>query len=172
MISMQAPTTFSTARLVAHKFQSADLAILCDLHRDPQVMATLGGVRSNAQTATFLHEKMAHWKQYGFGYWIFRRQETGDFVGRGGIQHVEVGGKPEIEVGYTVAAACWRQGYATEMAEALVTMATETLDITNLVCFTLTTNQASRRVMEKVGFRFEREITHAGAPHVLYRLGH
>ena len=39
-----------------------------------------------------------------------------------------------------------------------------------IVAFTLTTNGASRRVMEKLGFRFERDIIHAGLPHVLYRL--
>jgi RimJ/RimL family protein N-acetyltransferase len=40
----------------------------------------------------------------------------------------------------------------------------------DLVCFTLTTNHASQRVMEKVGFRYERDVLHAGLPHVLYRL--
>ena len=56
------------------------------------------------------------------------------------------------------------------MALALVQLATEELGITNLVCFTLTTNQASQCVMEKVGFQFEREIEHVGTAHVLYRL--
>jgi [ribosomal protein S5]-alanine N-acetyltransferase len=38
------------------------------------------------------------------------------------------------------------------------------------VAFTLATNQASRRVMEKVGGQFESDIVHAGLPHVLYRI--
>ena len=40
----------------------------------------------------------------------------------------------------------------------------------SVVSFTLPGNLASRRVMEKLGFRFERETTYAGLPHVLYRL--
>lgn len=36
--------------------------------------------------------------------------------------------------------------------------------------FTLTTNRASERVMAKAGLRRDREIVHAGLPHVLYRL--
>ena len=40
----------------------------------------------------------------------------------------------------------------------------------DLVCFTLTTNHASQRVMEKVGFRYECNVLHAGLPHVFYRL--
>ena len=39
----------------------------------------------------------------------------------------------------------------------------------DIVCFTLPTNRASQRVMEKVGFVYERDITHANLPHVLYR---
>jgi RimJ/RimL family protein N-acetyltransferase len=38
------------------------------------------------------------------------------------------------------------------------------------VSFTLPHNAASRRVMEKAGLTYERDITHAGLPHVLYRL--
>lgn len=53
------------------------------------------------------------------GYWNFWHQATNDFVGRGGIQHVEVGGRPAIEVGYTVASAHWGQGYAIDIAQAL-----------------------------------------------------
>ena len=34
----------------------------------------------------------------------------------------------------------------------------------------LSTNAASRRVVEKAGFRYERQVTHAGGPHLLYRL--
>jgi RimJ/RimL family protein N-acetyltransferase len=29
---------------------------------------------------------------------------------------------------------------------------------------------ASRRVMEKLGMAYERDVVHAGLPHVLYRL--
>jgi RimJ/RimL family protein N-acetyltransferase len=46
----------------------------------------------------------------------------------------------------------------------------ELLGLDDIVAFTLPTNDASRRVMEKLGFSYERDIEHAGMPHVLYRL--
>ena len=49
-------------------------------------------------------------------------------------------------------------------------MAFERLGMEELVCFTLTINRASQRVMEKAGFEYERDVVHAGQPHVLYRL--
>ena len=39
------------------------------------------------------------------------------------------------------------------------------------MALTLPHNAASRRVMEKVGFGYDRDIVHAGLAHVLYRLG-
>ena len=59
---------------------------------------------------------------------------------------------------------------ATVMAGAILTVAFEQLGMAEVVCFTLTTNRASQRVMEKVGFEYERDIVHAGLPHVFYRI--
>jgi RimJ/RimL family protein N-acetyltransferase len=75
-----------------------------------------------------------------------------------------------VELAYALAAEYWNRGLATEMARAILNLAFERLGLTNVVCFTLPTNRASRRVMEKVGFDYEREVTHVGSSHVLYRI--
>jgi RimJ/RimL family protein N-acetyltransferase len=49
-------------------------------------------------------------------------------------------------------------------------VAFEQLRVPHVLCYTLETNHASQRVMEKVGFQFEKQIMHAGLPHVLYRI--
>jgi len=56
------------------------------------------------------------------------------------------------------------------MAGGILSVAFERLGMEELVCFTLTINRASQRVMEKAGFEYERDVVHAGQPHVLYRL--
>jgi ribosomal-protein-alanine N-acetyltransferase len=99
---------------------------------------------------------------------VFRERTSGAFVGRGGLRHVEVAGSAEVELAYAVMAAFWGCGLAGEMAAALLRHGGERLGLHGI---TLTTNAASRRVMEKPGFRFERDIAHAGLSHVLYRLG-
>ena len=59
---------------------------------------------------------------------------------------------------------------ATELAAESVATAFTDLQLPELVCFTLTTNRASQRVMRKVGFRFEREFIWKSQPHLLHRL--
>ena len=56
------------------------------------------------------------------------------------------------------------------MAREVLHIGFDRLKLQELVAFTLPTNLASRSVMEKVGFRFEREIRRANNLQVLYKL--
>ena len=56
------------------------------------------------------------------------------------------------------------------MAAAILERAFGALGLSNVVAFALTSNRASQRVMEKLGFRYERHVLHAGLPHVLSRI--
>jgi Acetyltransferase (GNAT) domain len=113
--------------------------------------------------------KVMHWDRYGFGQWLLRERITGAMVGRGGLQLTFVAGCNEVEVGWAIIPERWGQGLATELAVAAVEVAFDDLGVGELVAFTLPDNIASRRVMEKAGFTYERAIVHFGLPHVLYR---
>jgi len=159
-----------TDRLILERLRPEHRDELGRLHRDPQVMATLGGVRSPEETERVLAAIDLHWEQYGFGLWAVREKATALFAGRGGLKHMNIGECDEVEVAYALLPQYWGQGLATELAVASVRAGFERLHRPDLVCFTLTTNRASQRVMEKVGFRYERDAIHAGLPHVFYRL--
>jgi [ribosomal protein S5]-alanine N-acetyltransferase len=62
----------------------------------------------------------------------------------------------------------WGQGYAAELAAPARDLVFSR-GVGSVVAFTLTDNTASRRVMEKLGMTYERDIVHADLPHVLYR---
>jgi RimJ/RimL family protein N-acetyltransferase len=162
------PITFTTKRLVASRLCVAHLETLCAMHGDPAVMATLGGIRSPARTRAFLGRNLRHWERYGFGLWIFRHKTDGRFVGRGGLRHVTLHGRPDVEISYALMPTFWGKGLANEIATASVELS-RCLGMRSLVAFTLPGNRGSRRVMEKVGFGYERDILYTGIPHVLYR---
>ena len=133
-------------------------------------MATLAGVRSDEETQRFLDKELEHWERYGFGWWVFRDRVDGQFVGRGGLRKTLVGGNDGVELAYGLMSEFWGKGLATEMAEASLKVAFSQLGLADVVCFTMTTNRASQRVMEKVGFKYERDFVRADLPHVFYRL--
>jgi ribosomal-protein-alanine N-acetyltransferase len=149
-----------------------DFKLLCRLHQNAAVTATLGGMLSDAQVDQRLNDHLAHFDRHGYGLWIFHLTANGRFVGRGGLRNVFVGGHDEVEVGYALMPEFWNQDLATEIAQASVDIGFMQCALQELVAFTLPTNLASRRVMEKAGFRFERDIVYKDLPHVLYRLRH
>ena len=159
-----------TERLLLSRPRGSDLADLVALHADPRVMATLGGVRDAAATEAQLRDFDAHWERHGFGPWILRDPETRRFLGRGGLRHVAVEGRDEVELLYALGADVWGRGYAGELARESIRVAFEILRLPELVCFTLPTNERSLAVMRRAGFQYQRDFLHAGRPHRLHRL--
>ena len=158
-----------TKRLFGERLREEHFPYLRAMDSDPDVMATLGGVRSENESWVGLRNGLEHWERNGFGPWVFHSRETGEAVASSALRRVEIEGQEEVEVGYRVAAAWWGRGIATEMASTLVAVARDRLRLQELVAFTLPDNVASRRVMEKAGFTYEREIEWAALRHVLYR---
>jgi hypothetical protein len=80
-----------------------------------------------------------------------------------------IGPTAEIEIGWILARRHWRQGYATEAALALRDWAFRELGIPRLISLIHPLNHASVRVAEKIGERYEQQVTTgAGNPALLY----
>ena len=163
-------TVVETGRLLAEPITAAHEQELCALLGDPRVGAMLGGTLSPARVAASIERQREHWERHGFGLWMWRERATGAAVARGGLFRTHVGGRDEVEVAWAVMPDRWGEGFATELGAASVAFGFERLALRDVVCFTLPHNRASRRVMDKLGFEFERDVLHAELPHVLYRL--
>jgi ribosomal-protein-alanine N-acetyltransferase len=167
-----APDDIATPRMLGERLRLEHDPELATLLLDPRVGRvlwpagpgpTLREVRDN------LRDKIEHWKRQRFGMWLFRDRETGAMVGRGGLQLSPIDGNWEVEVGWAIVPERWGQGLATELAHASVDVAFNHLELDNIVAIALPGNAASRRVMEKSGLTYERDIEHGGLAHVLYR---
>jgi len=165
----------NTRSLIGTPAVAGDFADIRRLHGDSRVMATLsadGNTFSEVQTRAFLKHAAEHWKLHGFGLWVFRERVGGEFVfvGYGGIKHAVVEGRDEIELAYAVRSDYWGKGIATEISIAALNLAFNVTRLDRIVAFTLPHNRASRAVMEHCGFTYQRDVVHAGLPHVLYIL--
>jgi [ribosomal protein S5]-alanine N-acetyltransferase len=161
-----------TERMICERLRPEHGPELIGLLSDPRVARTLFATAqapSEAEMVENLGAKVAHWERFDFGLWLLRDRASGEAIGRGGLQHTFVGGCDEVEVGWAITPERWGEGLATEMALAAVQVGFEDLRLGEIVAFTLPDNIASRRVMEKAGFAYERRIVHVGLPHVLYR---
>jgi ribosomal-protein-alanine N-acetyltransferase len=168
-----AMTVLETARLSGRAPIEGDLPHLRVIHGDPRAMATLsadGQPVGEEHSRAILARMREHWERHGFGVWMLFEKAGNRFAGYAGIRHIELEGAPEIELLYAIRSDRWRTGYASEAAAEVLRLGFRDLAPESVIAFTLPHNLGSRGVMEKCGIRFERDITHAGLPHVLYRI--
>jgi ribosomal-protein-alanine N-acetyltransferase len=170
-----------TARLRLRPWQAEDREPFARLNADPEVMRHFPGVMTREQSDTMVDRICEHFASYGYGFWAVSRLAGGPCLGMVGLRHVqfEAHFTPCLEVGWRLAAEHWGQGFATEAAQAALNFAFGDLQQKEVVAFTVPANQASRRVMEKLGMthspaeNFEHPALPEGHPlreHVLYRM--
>ena len=167
-----APERIETARMVGERLRPDHEEDLVRLLLDPLVAATMWSPdepRTRKAIIAGLEAKLVHWQRHGFGQWLFRDRETGAMVGRGGPQHTIASGLDEVEIGWVIVPERWRQGLATELARASLGVVFGPLALEEVIAYTQPQNVASRRVMEKTGFVYERDITVHAWPFLLYR---
>ena len=167
-----APERIETARMVGERLALEHEDDLVKLLLDPRVAQTMwwpDEAQTRVNVRAGLKRKLLHWEHHGFGQWLFRDSVTGAMVGRGGPQYTLASGRQEVEIGWVIVPERWGEGLATELARGSLEVAFGPLALEEVIAYTQPDNRASRRVMEKAEFRYEREIVVRGRRHVLYR---
>jgi [ribosomal protein S5]-alanine N-acetyltransferase len=162
--------SFDTARLHADRVAERHWSELLKLWSDAQVMAMVGGVPTEERCRENLTSMHEHWIQFGFGRWAWLDRNSEHFVGLAGFRCMTVNGWPEVTIGYLLKPEFWGRGLATEMAESLLGLAFERLGMESIVAWAGPENSASRRVMEKIGMKYNRDGTYENLTHVLYEI--
>ena len=148
----------------------SDLSELLALFSHPRVGETLGGRRSETAVRQTMASWCHSWTERGFGPWLFRNRQTDAFIGYAGLAPAPLSIQPgSFELLYALRPEFWGHGFATRMSSLSLAHAFSQRGVPEVVAYTLTTNRPSRRVLEKLGFSFERTFEHAGLPHVFYR---
>jgi ribosomal-protein-alanine N-acetyltransferase len=160
----------ATERLILRHLEDRDLARLTALYADPVVRCYFPeGVLSAAATAEELDWfRHGHPKDPRLGLWATVEKATGAFIGRCGLLPWSIDGVAEIEIAYLLDPAYWGRGLAAEAARALVRHGFETLGLARLIALIDGENQASIRVAEAAGLRFERNAVVEDLPCLIY----
>ena len=147
-----------TDRLLLRQFTLADNDALLSIFDDAEVMRFGDGPRPAEWVRGWLRDCLGSYERRGYGPWAVVEKASGHVIGYCGLFHYpDVNGRPEIEIGYRLAHACWGRGFATEAVLAARNYAFEALDITRLIALIDPANTASIRVAEKAGMRHEGE---------------
>jgi [ribosomal protein S5]-alanine N-acetyltransferase len=139
-----------TPRLLLRPFGPGDAEIVHRVYSDPDVMryVATGPMASLAVTERLLQDYDSHQRRHGYSFWAVIERASGDLIGDSGLYRTPTG---EIELGYTLGAAWWGRGYATEAARAAMDWAFRERDFDRLLSLIDPDNAASIRVAERLG---------------------
>ncbi len=104
----------------------------------------------------FVHFEREKIPDGGWYRWLIADKQTEKVLGNCLIYYDEE--QKSWDISYNLAKEFWGRGYATEAMRAVMRFAVEELLITECIAVHARENPASGRVIEKLGFSFEREV--------------
>jgi ribosomal-protein-alanine N-acetyltransferase len=167
---MTGTTELATRRCVMRPIGSEDVEQLHRLWTSPGVRRFLWDdeIIPAAQTRAAVEQSRRIFEERAVGLWGAWAPPSPDLIGFGGLWPFR--DPPELELLYGVTERLWGQGYAGEVAVAVLTYCFESLHMPAIRASTDAANAASVRVLEKMGFRLLRRSTIGGLDTVFYEL--
>jgi RimJ/RimL family protein N-acetyltransferase len=161
-------TVLETDRLILRRISVDDAEFILELLNDPSFLANVGdrGARTVADARAYIRKgPLVHYERHGFGLYLVVRKDDRVSLGICGLVKRDV--LPDPDVGFAFLPRFWSKGYAFESASAVVAYGRSTLGLTRIVAVTKADNDASIRVLGKLGLRFDRMVRLSeGAPEI------
>lgn len=152
-----------TERLILQPLTVSDTAFILELVNDPDWLRNIGdrNVHSLADAENYITQSpMAKFSARVSGNHLVKLRTNGTPIGTCALLHRD--GMDDIEIGYAFLPAGRGQGYAREAVAAMLQHGRRTLGLQRIVAIVTPGNTASIRLLEKLGFAFERTLTLTG----------
>ena len=154
-----------TQRLKLRRLVPADCAALDVLLGDDEVMASSEcGPLGGEEVEAWLRNEIDEYKKSNLaGRLAVVSKSNSQLIGYCGLTLLlDIDGIAECELGYRLIRSAWGNGYATEAAIAVRDYAFTVLNLTRLVALIDPVNKRSIRVAEKLGMKYEKDISLPG----------
>jgi RimJ/RimL family protein N-acetyltransferase len=148
-----------TDRLVLRWLDVDDAPFIVELLNDPSFIRFIGdkGVRTLDEARTYiLNGPVASYEKFGFGLNAVDLKEANVSIGICGILKRDT--LPHPDIGFAFLPAYWNKGYAREASAAALQHARKDLGIERVLAITTPDNEASAKLLVKLGLRFDRLI--------------
>lgn len=156
---------FETERLILRPFDAADADAVFAMRKDADVMRFIRAPQNRQETTDWIKLVSSRWRGEKIGFCAMIEKASNEFAGWCGLWHLAETG--ETEIGYATAKNFWGRGFAPEAAKRFLQYGFEQLNEKKIAAVALPENSASRRVMEKIGMRYDytgefygRELVH------------
>ncbi|RWO21072.1 MAG: N-acetyltransferase [Mesorhizobium sp.] len=149
--------SITTPRLVLSPYAPTDVDELCRVMSDQRVMEYIGkGALTRVEVTGVVSRAIDEWNETGMGWWTIRLQTNNYLIGQIFLKPEKE--LAEIEVGYALDTAFWRQGYAREALDAVVAYGFKEKFLRRIVATIRPENLRSRALLERCRFIQEPDV--------------
>ena len=145
-----------TERLLFRKHILADKEAYCAMEMDVDVRRFVGGYPRTREDAEKRFAGTIKPSDGSLRMWATILKDDQKYIGRCGIYpHFDAAGNPikgEASLGLYIATSCWGNGFATEAGKGFIGMGFNKLGFKRIITMVQAGNNASVRVLEKLGF--------------------
>ncbi len=142
-----------TPRLFLRPMKKADTSSVFAMRSDAEVMEFIRSPKiTKSDAASWIHLVSSRWNKEKIGFCAVIEKASNKFVGWCGLWRLEE--TDETEIGYALFKEHWGKGFAVEASEACLRYGFEELNVEKIVAVAQPDNKNSRRVMEKLGMKF------------------
>jgi RimJ/RimL family protein N-acetyltransferase len=148
-----------TERLVLRHLGASDAPFILRLLNEPSWLQNIGdrGVRTVADAQRYIETgPVEMYGRLGFGLYQVSLRNSDEPIGICGLLKRDA--LEDVDLGFAFLPEFWGNGYARESAAAVMSYGWNVLGLGRIVAVISRTNDASRRVVEKLGFTFERTV--------------
>ena len=148
-----------TERLNLRQIATGDAEFVLELLNEPSFLRNIGdkGVRTIDDSIQYILDgPVDSYERLGFGLWLVELKGSKVPVGICGL--VKRDALTDVDIGYAFLPRFWAMGYAYESASAVKSYAMNVLGLKRLLAITSPDNVGSIKVLEKIGFKFDRMI--------------
>lgn len=152
-------TVLETERLSLRQFTVDDAQFILTLLNEPSFLRYIGDkqVRNLEDARQYiLNGPVASYERNGFGLCLVELKESYTPIGMCGFLKREE--LPDPDIGFAFMPEFWSKGFAFEAASAALQDARERLKLSRILAITSLDNEASIKLLERLGFRFESVI--------------
>jgi RimJ/RimL family protein N-acetyltransferase len=148
-----------TDRLILRRLTVDDSEFILELLNDPSWLQFIGdkGVRTLEDARDYiLNSLVAMYERLGFGLYLTELKDEGVPIGICGL--IKRDSLEDVDIGFAFLPKFWGKGYAYESAFAVMAYGKRTFGLNRLVAITSPENYSTAKLLEKLGFNFERMV--------------
>jgi ribosomal-protein-alanine N-acetyltransferase len=161
-----------TDRLILRELTTDDAPFIFHLVNEPAWLQFIGdkGVRNIDDAVNYIQNgPVKSYNTNGFGLWLVIDKQENIPIGMCGL--IKRDSLEDVDMGFAYRAVYRSKGYGVEAATATLAYAKHTLGLTRIVAIANQDNVRSLKLLEKVGFQFERMITMPGDDKAIVLMG-